>query len=213
MKKRATPLACLILGVAILAPLVLIFGGFIPVSSRQVQLAVTFKLTDPDYHPLPGVPIRLLVCSDKGWQEPDAGYRFVTDANGEGHVTIPAVLDRRWRTMDSSFIGFPMLTDHIAAGAEMEYMNFHWVYVVDSVLYPEGTSGLDHFSVYTRDGQGRFTRQAVETNDGWIIQDLDGKMITSPGYDPWDFSLAHDDAGQNWTLKLAFKKFPPAVQR
>ncbi len=62
----------------------LIFSGFIPVGMRHVPLAVTFKLTDPDYKPLSGVPIRLVFPCDKNWQDPDAGYRFVTDAKGGG---------------------------------------------------------------------------------------------------------------------------------
>ena len=46
-----------------------------------------------------------------------------------------------------------------------------------------------------------------------MIKDLNGQMINRPGYEVWDYALDHDDSGQNWTLKLAFKKFPPAVQR
>jgi hypothetical protein len=216
MKKHVTLLFCVFFALAAIM-LLLLFNGFIPVGTRQVPLAVTFKLTDPDYQPLAGVPIRLLFCCDKNWQDPDSGYRFVTDANGEGHVTAQVVLDRRWRKMDSNYIGsligLPMLTDHIAAGAEMEYMGYHWVFVVNSVLFPEGTCMQEYFSVYTRDDQGRFTRKAVETNNGWIIKDLNGQMIGSPGFDVWDYSLDHDESGRNWTLKLAFKKFPPAVQR
>lgn len=217
MKNLVTLIYCLLFAVMILLPALLIFGGFIPVGLRQVPLSVTFKLTDPDYKPLPGEPVRLLFCSDKDWQEPNAGYHFVTDANGEGHVTAPVVLDRRWRKIDSSFLGsllgLPMLTDHLAVGAEMEYMNFHWVYIINTVRFPEGTCMREYFSVYTKDEQGRFSRQAVERNDGWQIKELGGMMITRPGYDVWDYSLAHDEEGKNWTLKLAFKKFPPAVQR
>jgi hypothetical protein len=95
----------------------------------------------------------------------------------------------------------------------MGYMNYHWVYMVDTVLFPEGTTMQDGFSVYTRDARGNFSEQAQETNDDWSMKELKGQIITGPGFEPWDYQLDHDDSGQKWTLKLAFKKFPPAVQR
>jgi hypothetical protein len=215
--KNLTTLIFWISLIVVAIALFLIFNGFVPVGMRHVSLTVTFKLTDPNYQPLAGVPIRLVFPCDKNWQDPDSGYRFVTDANGEGHVTAQVVIDRRWRKMASNYIGsligLPMLTDHLAAGAEMQYMDHHWVYINNSVLFPEGTCMREYFSVYTRDEKGRFSRKAIETNNGWIIKDLNGLMISNPGFDVWDYALDHDESSRNWTLKLAFKKFPPAVMR
>ena len=52
---------------------VVIFGGFVPVGMRHVPLAVTFKLTDPDYNPLPGVPIRVGIRLRQGLAETRRG--------------------------------------------------------------------------------------------------------------------------------------------
>ena len=210
-------LICVLFGLVVVLGGLLIFSGVIPVSSQQVSLTVTFRLTDLQYQPLADVPVRLILPCEKNWQEPDSGYRLVTDANGEARLTTKAILDRRWRKMPSNFIGsligLPMLTDHLAAGAEMNYMNYHWIYLVDSVLFPDGTTMQDHFSIYSRDEQGRFTEKAIETNGDWMIKDLKGMMISAPGLAPWDYSLDHDASRENWTLKLAFKKSPPAIQR
>ncbi len=106
-----------------------------------------------------------------------------------------------------------MLTWHLASGAEMQYMDFHWIYMVDMVLFPEGTTMFDHFTIYTPDAQKRYTLQAVQTDNGWSMKDLNGLMLTNPGMESWDHSLSCDENGQNWTLKLAFKKYPAAVMR
>jgi len=198
--------------------LLLVFSGVIPVGFRQVSLNVTFKLTDLDYHPLAGVPVRLLFCCDKDWQDPNAGYRFVTDANGEGHVTAPVTLDRRWRRIDSNYIGtligLPMLTYHLGAGAELEFEGFHRIYIVQTLLFPEGTCLQDRFDVYTPDVQGRFTVSPERTFEGgWKFKELGGLIVSGPGYQPWDYTLGHDGRNENWTLKLALKKSPPPMRR
>ena len=202
---------------AILLAVLLIFGGFVPVSSRQVSIQVKIKLTDLDYKPLVNEPVRLVFPCNKGWQDAKAGYPLVTDTNGEGQVTAQVVIDRRWRKMPTNFIGSligpPMLTDHLAVGAEMEYTEFHRLYVTGGVLFPDGTTMQDPFSVYTPDAQGNFTDQPEMINGDWKFKELKGLMVTGPGYQPYGVMLSHDDKGGNWTLELAFRKSPPPVMR
>src|SRR3984957_14911253 len=45
-------------------------------SGATVPLDVELKVTDEDYHPLAGVPVRL-VFGTRDWQAPDAGIRIV----------------------------------------------------------------------------------------------------------------------------------------
>jgi hypothetical protein len=54
--------------------------------------------------------------------------------------------------------------------------------------------------------------KTVKTNEGSIIKDLNGQMMRRPGYEPWSYMLDIDDSDRNWTFRLAFKKFSPAVR-
>jgi hypothetical protein len=69
-----------------------------------VTLEVHFKLTDLEYHPLPGAAVRLVFGVQPEWQDPDAGRRFVTDANGEHRFRTAAVIDQRLRKKPTNFV-------------------------------------------------------------------------------------------------------------
>jgi hypothetical protein len=58
-----------------------------------VPLDVEFKLTDREYRPLAGVPLRL-VLGIEDWQAADAGVRIVTGEDGAARFTTQAVIDR-----------------------------------------------------------------------------------------------------------------------
>jgi len=45
------------------------------------------------------------------------------------------------------------------------------------------------------------------------MADLNGLVLTTPGYEPWDFLLQPDPASQNWSSRLAFKQWPPPMPR
>jgi hypothetical protein len=187
---------------------------------KPVALAVQFKLTDPDYKPLSGVPARLVFGSDPNWQNPSAGQRVVTDAKGEAKLTAGVVLEKRPRKPPTNFADSllirPQQTDYLRVGAEIEYMNHHWLYVVDLYRFPKGDVLLDSFSVYTADEKGRFTRKARRVAQDWLMDGMEGLLMTSPGCEPWDYRLDTAPAAppdKRWTLRLAFKKFPPPVRR
>jgi hypothetical protein len=189
-----------------------LFGG-----RREVMLDVIFKLTDLDYTPLPGVPVRLVFRCDNNWQSADAGHRFVTDEKGEGRVTARVVIARHMRKKPTNFfsslVSLPQPTDHLATGAELEYMDFHWLYIVNMERFPDGDVMQDDFSVYSRDTRGRFALKAARIGQDWKIKDLGGMMLTGPGHAPWNAMLAPGPGAEHWTLQLAFKKSPPAVRR
>ena len=65
------------------AVLLLVAAWTPTVRAQPVPLDVTFKLTDLDYKPVAGAPVRIVFGSDLDWQAPNAGRRFVTDAKGE----------------------------------------------------------------------------------------------------------------------------------
>lgn len=185
--------------------------------AQPVTLDVEFKLTDLEYKPIPNAPGRLVFISDKDWQGATAGQRFTTDAKGEAKLTANVVLDKRLKKMPTNFwsslLSTPQQTDHLVVGAEMEYMEFRWLYTVEVFHFPDGTDLLGEMAIYSRDERGNFTRKAERKGTDWVISDLRGVLLNTAGYDPWNFSLTPDATGKRWQLKLAFKKFPAPVRR
>lgn len=185
--------------------------------TTPVLLQVRFKLTDLDDKPLPGSSVRLVFGSDRDWQGPTAGHRFVTDGNGEHRFETDVTLDKVSRKMPTNFIGSlvsrPQPTDHLMMGAELEYLSFRWLYTLDAYRFPGAGDVLrDGMSIYTRDEGGRFVNKASVTDEGWRVADLGGMLLTAPGHEVWNFMLQPDEAdatGRRWTLDLAFKRSPP----
>lgn len=197
----------------LLPPLLILFAS--TAAAQTVPLDVSFKLTDLDYKPLSNVPVRIVFASDSGWQGASAGRRIVTDAKGEAHFTANVAIDRKLRKLPTNFVdslfSTPKSVDHLLVGAEMEYMNFHWLYVVEVVRFQGGDTMLDRFAVYTRDTRGSFTRQIDESPDGFKPPELGGLVLTSPGYQVFDYLLERDQ--NRWKLRLAFRKSPPPIRR
>jgi hypothetical protein len=206
---------------ALCVSLVPYMTGFANVAhAGAVSLDVTFKLTDLDYKPLAGAPIRVVFGSDPDWQGGDAGHRFVTDSKGEARWTQEAVLTDRMRkhptNFASSLVSAPQSTQYLRVGAEMTYFEKPWLYTEDLYRFPGGDTLLDSAAIYTRDDRGAFTRQAKQDKNGWTIDGLGGLVLTTPGIEAWDFALdpvSGDPSGRRWTLRLGFKKSPAPVRR
>jgi hypothetical protein len=200
--------------------LALMAGVVVSAQAQPVTLDVTFKLTDLENHPLPNVPARVVFGSDPDWQSAGTGKRVITDAKGEAHFTANVALDQKLRKVPTNFVGSlvsgPQQTDHLAVAAELEFADFHWLYVADLFRFRQGDTMTDGLSVYTPDERGRFVHKAEYDGHAWKMRDLKGLMLTHPGYELGDFALAPDPAdpsAKRWTLKLAFKKSPPPVRR
>jgi hypothetical protein len=210
-------IAGIIIAAAIILPLL---NQVIPVAIISTPLEVTFRVTDPDNNVLPGSPARLVFLCDKTWAEANTGYQVTTDAKGEAHFTAPVKLDRHFRFMPTNFIASlispPQLTSHLAVGAEMDYMGKKALYVVEMVQFDDGTTMQDDFYVMLRDKDGRYTQRIDNVPpDGWRVRKLIGfgDLVGGIGYESSDFGLeAPGEKGKPWTLKLAFKKYPPPVQ-
>ena len=195
-----------------LLPLLLLFAA--SAAAQPVPLDVTFKLTDLDYKPLPNVPVRIVFARD-GWQRADSGRRIFTDASGEAHFTAEVMIDTKLRKIPTNFVdslfSTPKRADHLLVGAEMEYMSFRWLYVVEVARFEGGDTMLDRFAVYTRDIDGRYTREIEEGPNGFRPPELNGLALTGPGYQVFDYLLERE--GNRWKLRLAFKKSPPPMRR
>ena len=145
----------------------------------------------------------------------------MTDAAGAHRFTTKTGLDRRARKRPTNFASSlgsgAEPTDHLMVAAELGYMTFRWLYVVDVYRFLRGGDVLlDGFSVYATDARGAFTRKAKQESGGWLMPDLGGLALTHPGHEPWNFVLEPDPAGPSdlhWVLRLAFKRSPDPVRR
>ena len=196
-------------------------------AAKAVPLDVAFKLTDTDYHPLAGVPVRL-VFGTPDWAAPDAGTRIVTDHDGAARFTTQAVVDRRWGSSNVGFTPLRVLfrADHVALAIELAFVMptrdgsetvHRWLYTADIDRMPDGDCRTDDLDrVYDAGPDGRFTRligaNAAGPNFSGLI---DGWKIDSAGYKLWDFMLSRVGAapqGQSqdpaWHLKLAIMRKP-----
>ena len=192
-----------------------------PADAKPVALDVRFKLTDLEYKPLPGVPIRLVFGSDANWQSASAGQKFTTDEMGQVNFTTTVDLDKRWRKISTNYLdsllGAAKQVDHLQVAAELEYANFQRLYVVDIAHFSGGDCLLDGYHVYSRDDAGGFTQLAQQTNDGWKMPEYKGLIVGGPGFAVANFLLVRPDPEAknpaNWTLDIAFKKYPPPVMQ
>ena len=191
-----------------------------PAFAVPVVLAVTFALTDLDYKPLAGVPVRVVFGFDPEWQQADAGHRVVTDAKGEARWEAPVELQEQMKKVPTNFVGSLLSgsqrAQYLRVGAEMTYFERPWLYTVDLYRFAGGDTLQDDSAVYTRDERGAFTRKAKQDKNGWTMADMGGLVLTMPGFEAWNFALDPDPADpahKRWTLRLAFKKAPTPIRR
>jgi hypothetical protein len=125
-----------------------------------VPLDVEFKLTDREYRPLAGVPLRL-VLGIEDWQAADAGVRIVTGEDGAARFTTQAVIDRRWQCTNVGFTPFsiPKRVDHISIAAELQFVVprkegedtiHHWLYPRRSIAIPVAIAVRTTWTGFTR---------------------------------------------------------------
>jgi hypothetical protein len=195
-------------------------------STQTVAINVDFRLTKLESEEgLAGVPIRIVLGDGQGWQGKDAGYRFVTDADGRAKFTTTGKVDRRWRMQPIGFTPFsiPQRSDHIMIAAELEqpiprkdggYDHVPWLHTLDLDCGSGRCATSDIVWIYTRDLQGDFTRPVQYVEESLSAPELNGMRLGGPNYKAADFWLSTDDpARRQWDVKLVLQKRPPPVLR
>ena len=195
---------------------------------ETVTLDVEFKVTDREYHPLSGVPLRLVLGVEE-WQAAEAGVRLVTGEDGGARFTTQAVVDRRWRWTNIGLAPFsiPLRVDHISVAAELEFVVprkdgsdtiHHWLYTAEIYRYSDGDCSTDDLDkIYEAGSDGRFTQLLGSGATGPNFQmKVDGLILTGAGYKLWQFMLSKDETdptGKHWHLKLFLMRMPKAQLR
>lgn len=189
--------------------------------AEQVPLAIRFKLTNLEYQPIAGANVRLVVGLTGPWQASGSGERFVTGANGEHRFETTATVEARSRKRPTNFmdslLSRPQPTDFLSLGAELEYAGHRWLYVVELHRFRrDGDMLLEGVTVYCADARGDFTRRATVKDGNWVMADLGGLALSTPGHEVWEFMLKPDEsdaAKQRWMLDVSFKRWPNPVRR
>jgi hypothetical protein len=205
-----------------LAPLAL-YTPTIGARELPVTLAVKFALTDSDYYPLAGVPVRVAFAG-QDWQGADAGQRFTTDAKGEARFIATAEIDRPWRSTASFLPAPPHQAYHLFIAAEFERVapvggkdtKFHWLLVshVDCTSDDGGCSvngdGIDE--IYAKEAQGRFTHRLEPSREAQPMAartDPDSEAVASgAGYKLTTLHFERDTSepsGRSWNLRVAYR--------
>ncbi len=200
-------------------------------ANAQVPLDVDFKLTDLEYAPLAGVPVRLVFGAGKDWQGADAGNRIVTADNGEARFTTTAFIEREWRTTSFFFVPVPGRVNHLMIAAELErslplddqgkQWSARFLHTMDIYSYGDGHCVTNEFmNLYRKDESGCFAQPvpraplpAGSPGTAWKVPELGNQLLWGMGYKPSNFSLRPDASGQGWTLKLAIARLPLPVRR
>jgi hypothetical protein len=206
---------------ALIAMAALSFISATAKGAEPVELAVRFKLTDPDYKPIGGADVRLVLGAESGWQNAAAGKRFITDPNGVHHFQERVILEQSSRKRPTNFVDSLFSraepTDHLQVAAELEFAGHRWLYVVDIHRFKrDGDLLLAGLDVYAADASGGFTRKAKATDAGWTMADMGGLVLTDPGHKAWEFRLqpdATDSTQKRWTLEIGFMRSPEPVRR
>lgn len=196
--------------------------------AETMMLDVEFKLTDPDYQPLAGVPVRL-VLGVADWQARDAGVRIVTGNDGMARFTTEAAIDRRWHWTNAGFtpLAIPSRVDHLAIAVELERVLprkdggealHHWLYTADVYRFNDGDCSTDDIDdIYQAGPDGRFTMLLGSGATGADFKMMvDGLVLTGGGYRLWEFMLSRpesDATGGHWHLKLGLMRLPKPVLR
>lgn len=187
-------------------------------------IEVHFKLTDKDYQPVPGVPLRI-VLGEKDWQSPDAGTRLVTDANGQAVFITTSIIDKRivWDNVGFTPFSLPKRVDHLSLAAELETVlpqkggedvPHRWLYTAEIYHYPDGDCSTDGLvKIYEAATDKRFTTRLGEGIGQNFKMNIGGLVLSGMRYQLWDYRLSASQADAHWSLKLGLMRMPKAVIR
>ncbi len=124
-------------------------------SQADDTIEVSVQVVRRDRSPIVGLPVRVVVGTEKDARAPNAGARLVTDANGRVFRSVRGNARKRSVTLDNVFVRHRM--DSIDVGVEMKLLGRPALYWVELDSNRVGTLG--GMAAYVSGRSGRFDRQ------------------------------------------------------
>jgi hypothetical protein len=178
-------------------------------------IQVRLELIDSGGVPMAGAPVRLVLASGPGWQQPDAGAQAVTGMAGEVHWSVAAAPERRRRKLPTNFFTQMLSaaedTIHVAVGVELTYLGRPWLVVGAGDRFGNGTTAqLDGLKVYGRDQTGSFSLPATQSEGAWTLPGVPG-TLTTPGFLVRRLAISPVERG--WAVELTVQRASEPVAR
>lgn len=179
-------------------------------ASQSVTVDVSLTLVGADGRPVAVAPVRLLLGPSPERQSPGAWHHFTTDEAGRVRATVPAQMDKLPKKRPANFVdglfSRPEAADHLVIGVQLGDVTFRWLYAIELFRFREGGDVVSGgVRLFTRDEQGRFTREATQSGDRWEIAGPEGGRLSTPGKALTAFELApKPESADAWALSLTF---------
>jgi hypothetical protein len=185
------------------ASLTLLASGTTAAVSETID--VTTRLVRPDGRPIAGLPVRLVVGSEKNPRSPSAGARLVTDANGRVRRTIQVPVTGRLVTLDNAFT--PHRSRYLAAGIELDLAGRAALYWIELDQVRQGTGGA--MQAYVAGKNGRFDRPLTFHAKEHVLSFPDqpgGMRMTGIGADLGSHAMDGSPSTDRWVVDLEITK-------
>lgn len=166
---------------------------------------IRLRMVRSDGSPIVGLPVRVVLGSEKDARSPGTGERLVTDADGRIHRRVASQVGKRTVTLDNPFT--PHRMDSIDVGVELQLLGRPALYWIELGSNRSGTLG--GMAAYLPGRSGRFDQQIKRHPKFHYLWALPGDRNAPPlqgiGVELQHHSVdmtAAADGAQQWNVDL-----------
>ncbi|MDP1588095.1 MAG: hypothetical protein Q8M07_10145 [Prosthecobacter sp.] len=182
--------------------LTFLFGVTPPAMAEPIQVNAQFVREDGG--PLAGMPVRVVIGSEKAARAPGAGKSMTTDAQGRVRYQVEAPIKQRRIKLDSIFARHDSRL--VEVGIELELLGRRALYWIEIDLVKAGPLAGIYVFLPGRGGQFDLPLTFHEKNHSWSLPDQPGGMLlTGTGARLLEHDLQISPSGV-WTVTLRMEK-------
>lgn len=179
-----------------------LFGVTPPATAEPIQVNAQF--VGEDGSPLAGMPVRVVIGSEKAARALGAGKSLTTDAQGRVRYQVESSIKQRRIKLDSIFARHDSRL--VEVGIELELLGRRALYWIEIDLVKAGPLAGIYVFLPGRSGQFDLPLTFHEKNHSWSLPDQpDGMLLTGTGARLLEHDLQISPAGV-WTVTLRMEK-------
>lgn len=169
---------------------------------------VDARFVDEAGAPIAGLPVRLVIGSERDSRAADAGRRLVTGTDGKVAYQVDAPVGSRRIPLDNVFVRHPSRL--IEIGVEMDLIGHRALYWVEIDLVQAGP--LAGMAVFVQDASGGFQRPLPydQSRRAWHLPGQT-MLMTGIGAQLRDHAMSGSD-GEGWRVRLLIEKQTFAIR-